>query len=214
MSQAVGGQFEAFGILSRQILLDHGLERSAYLVDVGCGAGRVAHVLEVERYLGTDIVPDLLAHARALCPNPNWRFELVDDITIPEQDSQADMVCFFSVVTVLLHKNSFRYLREAQRVLKPGGKIVVTFLEFAIPLHWGVFEGTVAARERGEDREHTQFVSRAAIAAWAHHCGLRIDAFYDGDRPYVKPPHPVTLDDGTIVTDMTTLGQSVCVLQK
>jgi ubiquinone/menaquinone biosynthesis C-methylase UbiE len=62
---------------------------------------------------------------------------------IPEKDGEADFVCFFSVLTHLLHEQGFVYLQEAKRVLKPGGKIVFSFLEFAVPDHWAVFEGTV-----------------------------------------------------------------------
>jgi SAM-dependent methyltransferase len=65
MALAIGGQFEAVGILSRQILIDAGLKDCNYLVDVGCGSGRLSHVLSVERYLGTDVVPDLLDYARS-----------------------------------------------------------------------------------------------------------------------------------------------------
>jgi len=121
MSLAVGGQFHSFGVLMRQVLVDAGLRNSDYLIDVGCGSGRLSHTLTMERYLGTDVVPDLLAYARSLCPNPSWRFALVNDISIPEADGAADMVCFFSVFTHLLHEDSYRYLLEAHRVLKPGG---------------------------------------------------------------------------------------------
>ena len=214
MSAAVGGQFEAFGILSRQVLLDAGLKDSDFLIDVGCGSGRLAHVLNVERYLGTDVVPELLQHAQSLCVGRNWRFELVDGIVIPEQDRTADMVCFFSVFTHLLHEDSFRYLREAQRVLRPGGAAVISFLEFRLASHWPIFEHSVQAREEDTLKEHTQFLSRDTLAAWAAHTGLTIEATFDGDVPHINPPHPVTLDDGTIIPGPTSLGQSVCILKK
>src|SRR5690349_14009653 len=130
----------------RDILLTAGLSDSQYLIDVGCGCGRLAHTLTVERYLGTHVVPELLQHARVLCPNPRWRLELVDGTTIPERSGVADMVCFFSVLTHLLHEDSYCYLREAQRVLRPGGKVVFSFLEFRAETHWAVFESMVQAR--------------------------------------------------------------------
>ena len=43
---------------------------------------------------------------------------------IPAPDGEADMVCFFSVLTHLLHEESYVYLQDARRVLKPTGKLV------------------------------------------------------------------------------------------
>lgn len=212
MSIAVGGQYEPFGILMREILINAGLRNSGYLIDVGCGSGRLAHVLSIERYLGTDIVAELLAHARSCCSNPVWRFELVNDIVIPESAGAADMVCFFSVFTHLLHEDTYRYLREAHRVLKPDGKVVFSFLEFKIPSHWAVFAGMIEHREGGQ--VHNQFISRDAIASWCGHLGFSIENTYDGDTPHIPLQQPLTLDDGRVVEGMTSLGQSVCILRK
>lgn len=212
MSLAVGGQYESFGFLMREILIGAGLRDSSYLIDVGCGSGRLAHVLSVERYLGTDVVPEMLAYARTRCSNPAWRFELVSDTVIPESTGTADMICFFSVFTHLLHEDSYRYLREAHRVLKPDGKVVFSFLEFKIRSHWGVFAGMIDDREAGQ--VHNQFISRDGIASWAGHLGFSIEAIYDGDTPHIPLQQPLQLDDGRVVEGMTSLGQSVCVLRK
>ncbi len=212
MSLAVGGEYEPFGLLMRQILVDAGLRDSHYLIDAGCGSGRLAHVLTVRKYLGTDIVPELLEHARSRCRNRLWKFELVNDIVIPESAGVADMVCFFSVFTHLLHEDTYRYLWETHRVLKPGGKVVFSFLEFKIPSHWEVFRGMVGPRQGG--RHHNQFISRDAIASWASHLGFCAEAMYDGDQPHIPVERPMTLDDGRVVEGMTSLGQSVAVLRK
>lgn len=121
---AVGGDFDFLGRLELALLVQEGLRPDGYLVDVGCGSGRLAAAVAdylYGRYLGTDIVPELLEHARGLVgERPGWRFELVDGPpAVPEHDGQADMVCFFSVFTHLLHEQSYAYLEEARRVLKP-----------------------------------------------------------------------------------------------
>ena len=52
---------------------------------------------------------------------------------IPAPDACADMVCAFSVFTHLLHTETYLYLEDIRRVLRPGGRLVFSFLEFANP---------------------------------------------------------------------------------
>jgi ubiquinone/menaquinone biosynthesis C-methylase UbiE len=215
MRLAIGGEFEPFGIVEREILIEHGLEPHDYVIDVGCGSGRLAKPLaEFLRgpYLGIDIVPELVDYAREAVARPDWRFEIAPGLEIPERDDRANMVCFFSVFTHLLHEQSYAYLKEARRVLKPGGRIVFSFLEFAIPSHWNVFENTVA--DIGGQEQLNMFLDRDALKAWAAHLSLEIVAIYDGDKPHVHLPHPITLDNGTVMSGLGNLGQSVCVLKK
>jgi SAM-dependent methyltransferase len=215
MKTAVGGQFEAFGILERAILIQYGLKPGDYVVDVGCGSGRLAKPLsEFLRgpYLGIDVVPDLVDFARSLVQRPDWRFEVAAGFEIPEKAGRADMVCFFSVFTHLLHEQSFVYLKDATRVLKRGGRIIFSFLEFAMPNHWTVFESNIA--NIGGEAHLNMFMSRDGITAWAKALELEIVAIHDGDKPHIPLQEPVTLDDGSTISGMGNLGQSVCVLLK
>jgi ubiquinone/menaquinone biosynthesis C-methylase UbiE len=213
MEQAIGGEFEAMGIMEREILIQHGLRKGDYVIDVGCGSGRLAKPLSdylEGQYLGIDVVPDLLAHAQTLVDRPNWRFLPAPGLTIPESAGRADVVCFFSVFTHLLHEQSFAYLKEAKRVLRPTGKIIFSFLEFAIPNHWAVFERNIAAI--GTLQPLNQFMSRDGIGCWAAHLGLKIEAIYDGDKPHTPLPKPLVLLDGQRFESEGNLGQSVCVM--
>jgi SAM-dependent methyltransferase len=215
MQQAVGGEYEAIGKLEFQLLMQYGLKEDDYVVDIGCGSGRLAKPLATYlkgKYLGTDIVPDFVDYAANLLNRPNWRFEVVDDFVVPEADDSVDFVCFFSVLTHLLHEQSYVYLQEAQRVLKTGGKIIFSFLDFRIPSHWNVFEKTAAPSIL--TRPLNVFISRDAIDAWAAHLGLRVAAIHDGDKPFIRLPHPITYESGEVARDLGTLGQSVCVLVK
>lgn len=215
MEIGVGSEFEAFGILERELLIKFGLLPHHYLIDVGCGSGRLAKPLsEYLRgtYLGLDVVPEFLSYARELVGRDDWRFEIARDGKIPEEDGRADFVCFFSVLTHLSHARSYLYLKEARRVLKPSGRIVFSFLEFNIPCHWPVFEDQLKLVD--VDHVLAQFLSRDAIRTWASHLKLEILALENGDKPHIPIPKKLVLDDGTVMEHMGNLGQSVCVLSK
>ncbi len=215
MQLAVGGNFDAIGALERELLFHCGLKQTDYLIDVGCGSGRLAKPLSeyfAGKYLGIDVVPDLIEYARSLVARPDWRFELTEGLCIPEDDGKADMICFFSVFTHLLHEFSYIYLDEARRVLKPGGKIVFSFLEFAMRSHWGIFESHI--KNIGGLDQLNMFIGRDAIRAWAERLDLQIEMILDGDKPNIPVSHPVVPANGNSAQARLSFGQSVCVLTK
>lgn len=216
MKLAVGGEFEGIGLIELEILKHFGLRAEDYLIDVGCGSGRLAKPLAgylKGRYLGIDVVPALLVHARQLVNRPDWRFETAPGLTIPEDAGAADMVCFFSVFTHLLHEHSFLYLSDARRVLKPGGRIVFSFLDFTMPHHWEIFEGNLA--DVGVNAQHLDaFVSKDGIAVWADRLGMELETIRDGNDSFIPLSTPIMFGDGRSVDGCATLGQSVCVLRK
>jgi SAM-dependent methyltransferase len=203
MEQAPGGG-EAVGPIEAALLRHYGLASDGYLIDVGCGSGRLAKPLSADHagaYLGIDLVPDLIAHARGIVSRPDWRFEVIDHIGIPEKDGRADMVCFFSVLTHLLHEQSYWYLEEARRVVKPGGRIVFSFLELREPGHWGIFLATVALSKarRARPIPLNAFLDRETIGLWAKGLDLEIEDLRSGTDVIVAPG---------------CLGQALCVLRK
>ena len=203
MSTSIGGDFDYVGAVEVAVLKRYGLSPDHRLIDVGCGSGRLA--LPLSSYLqgpysGFDIVDDLVAYAREAVRRPDWRFDTVQHIEIPEPDGCADMVCFFSVLTHLLHEQSYWYLEEARRVVKPGGTIVVSFLEFAEPVHWPVFSMLLANAKRPDYIDPLSvFIERDALRVWAPHLGLEIVEMHDAAEE---------------IAEGLYLGQSLCVLRR
>jgi ubiquinone/menaquinone biosynthesis C-methylase UbiE len=215
MHQAVGGDFAAMGALERDLLKSCGLRENDYLIDVGCGSGRLAKPLAGflrGKYLGTDIVPSLVRYARDTVGRADWSFKVVEGLAIPERDEVADFVCFFSVLTHTQQVESYRYLREAKRVLKPGGKVVFSFLEYGVPLHWDIFQRNTD-KSRGV-HPLNEFLSREMIEIWASHLGLRMETMRRGDEEFIPVTEPVVFESGQIMKDTASFGQSVCVLVK
>jgi len=152
-----------------------------------------------------------LFYARTLVAKQDWRFEVAKGLTIPEQDRQADIVCFFSVLTHLLHEESYLYLLEAKRVLKPGGKIVASFLDFKIDAHWSVFEDNLKDVGIGE-KPLNVFMSADLMQKWAKHLDLEVEAIKDGDEKHILLSQPITFSSGETVEGTSAFGQSLCVL--
>lgn len=216
VSRAVGGNYEYFGVLEHALLRAHGLTPESSVIDVGCGSGRLAMQLRRYprlRYVGTDVVPHLLDYARRKTGRPDFRFEPVDAITLPVPDAEADFVAFFSVFTHLLHEESYVYLQEAHRALRPGGKVVFSFLEYALQGAWPVFEANLDwVRKRYLAGHLNVFMHRADLTLWAERLGFEVVAFQDGATPSI-------VVDSTTATEAVppgtyALGQSACILRK
>ena len=215
LREAVGGDFVAIGKLEYYLLRSLGLGDGQLVVDVGCGCGRLGCQLAPFpgiRYIGSDVVPRLLAYAEQLCSRPDWSFVHVGGTTIACPDSSAQFVCFFSVFTHLLHEDSYRYFREARRCLKPGGKLVMSFLEFRAPTHWPFFASSDDNPK--PDRHLDQFIERDAIHAWAGHSDLDVVSIRSGDTLHIPIPEEIVFDSGTRMGSLATIGQSVAILER
>ena len=178
MSIAVGGDYQFMGNHLVDVLKTYGLTTGHYLIDVGCGSGRVAHALSKSdlkhniKYMGTDISEELLRYARKKCAVASWRFVKIDSLKIPEMDDQADVVCFFSVFTHLLPEESYLYLEEARRVVKPNGVILFTFFDFKVPDHWTIFHENIKCLKSHTPKVLDTFLSKDAVEVWAQKLGL------------------------------------------
>jgi SAM-dependent methyltransferase len=215
MSLAVGGDYEAVGNLEFMLLKHLGLKPEHTIIDVGCGSGRLAYQLRdylQGNYVGIDVVPELFQYAQRKCGRDDWRFYAAPGTIIPEPDASADFITFFSVFTHLQFEETYRYIQDAARVLKPGGKLVFSFLEFRLPSHWNIFAASL--QDVRPDKVLNQFMDRDGIAAWAEHAGLTIDVLQDGDALHIPLDDVVRWDDGREMIGMGCLGQSVCVLSR
>lgn len=103
-------------------------EQAEVALEIGCGLGRVVKALadRFDRVIGIDISPEMLERARELVDEPRIDLRLGDGRSLAGvEDASVDLVLSF---TVLQHIPDPRviedYLREAGRVLRPGGVLV------------------------------------------------------------------------------------------
>ncbi len=183
---AVGGAFDAVGAVEAALLDAAGLGGDSLIIDIGCGAGRLATALRDRpqlSYLGIDVVPELIDHARAAAGRPDWRFERVAKTEIPAADASADFCAAFSVFTHLPENVCLDYLAEMRRVLRPGGRAVFSFLDPAVDRHRRLVRGgalrailtrTIFARNVG--------YAPARIEEWAGATGFKVNAIESPSR--------------------------------
>jgi SAM-dependent methyltransferase len=110
-----------------------GLPYGSKILDAGCGPGEMAAMLMQRGYevWGIDIAEPMVRHARERCRSN--RFRVGDIERIPFPDSTFDGVVCLGVLEYL--DADAKALREIGRVLKPGGKAVVSTPNALCPLY-------------------------------------------------------------------------------
>ncbi len=116
--------------LNHELLQLAGLSSSARLLDVGCGFGGTLAAIN-EKFTDVDMIglnldPRQIELARrAVEPVGNNRLEWVvgDATNLPFPDDRFDFVL---AVESIIHFSRRRFLCEAARVLRPGGRLVVS----------------------------------------------------------------------------------------
>jgi SAM-dependent methyltransferase len=150
------------------------------VLDVGCGAGRMAVALgpylNQGAYEGLDVLPDQIGWCKEnITPRwPNFRFQLADvhkfshpkglmrakDYTFPYEDERFDFVFLISVFTHMLPEDVEHYFSEIARVLKRGGRCLISFLflnEESLPLlEAGKSKVPTLEHDFGDYRVHSQ----------------------------------------------------------
>ena len=109
-------------------------------VEIGPGLGRICAALadHFERVIGIDISAEMVERARRLVPDERVEFLVGDGITLmPIETASADFVITFTVLQHLTSKELVAgYLREAARVLAPGGVLAAQWNNLPHPTAW------------------------------------------------------------------------------
>jgi SAM-dependent methyltransferase len=210
-----GGDFDRIGRIELGILLMEGLQSHHTLVDFGCGTGRLGvHVvgaLTAGHYIGIDIADSMLGPARDAIarrhPTAGGRVRLLrqTDARFALDAASVDMLCAFSVFTHMEHEDTWRYLRDARRIVRPGGRLVFSCLPMSLAAAREIFlaSSSVDPGTRWQSIRNVttteEFMERIAeLAGWT------VLRWYRGDEATIVTPGE---------SAPQALGQSTCVLE-
>ncbi len=98
-------------------------------LDLGCGTGwftgAIADQAGAQRAIGLDLSPGMLEYARA-ANKTSIEWLAADAEAIPLPDHSVDLI--FSNLMIQWAENPAQVLRECQRILRPGGQLLVSTL--------------------------------------------------------------------------------------
>ncbi len=112
------------------------------VLDLGSGAGidcflAAARVGDQGRVIGVDMTPEMVERARANAANAGYQnveFRLGEIEALPVADASVDVIISNCVLNLSSRKD--RVLAEAFRVLRPGGRLVVSDMVSDVPVPW------------------------------------------------------------------------------
>jgi SAM-dependent methyltransferase len=165
------------------VLRHQGLRDGMAIYDLGCGCGRTAMALQRSGwqgcYRGADIIRPLVNYLHSKCPD--YEAIVHRKLTIAAQDSSLDMIFHWSVFTHLYPEECYLYMKDAWRALKPGGRLVFSFLELEDERHHEIFKNRIQRfRTQGWADSLDTFLHRDWIRFWAREISFAAVSFADG----------------------------------
>lgn len=148
------------------------------ILDVGCGGGALVRrfARDGAEAVGVDPLPQAIEKAEAGDPVPGASFRLAGGEDLPFADASFDSVCFFNSLHHVPQALMAGALREALRVVKSGGRIVVVE-----PIADGAFFELVRPVD---DETEVRRQALEALEAFAAGPGVAAEPAQFYDAPY------------------------------
>jgi ubiquinone/menaquinone biosynthesis C-methylase UbiE len=154
-----------------------GVCRTDRVLEIGCGSGRIGMKLAplCLEWTGADISPKMLSLAASrLSTLQNVRFTQLEDRYLEKfQASSFDVVYITSVLGHLDEIDRWRYVEEAFRVLRPGGRLLLDNIDIESDEGWSMFLNDVSRYQTLERPPYMpRFSTGAELTNYAKRAGF------------------------------------------
>jgi len=92
------------------------------VLDIGCGTGEFASAFKNSNYFGIDIYSEYIKYAKK---HEQGEFTVMDATKLQFETDQFDFILIIAMLHHLDQTDANQVLKEAKRVLKPGGRILI-----------------------------------------------------------------------------------------
>ena len=157
------------------------------VLEIGCGWGRGLELLTqaASHYTGIDKNGELIAALRAEYPQATFIEASIPPLTDhnggPLADNQFDFVVTFQVIEHI--ENDDLFIREAHRVLKPGGKLLLT----TVNRNFSLTRNPWHVREYNADELKTLMARYfATVETRGIHGNDKVMTYYEQNKESVK----------------------------
>jgi ubiquinone/menaquinone biosynthesis C-methylase UbiE len=153
------------------------IDKDRTILEIGCGVGRVGRELapQIRRWIGCDVSGNMLGHAAKRCQGiPNIDFVQISGYDLaPIPDASVDGVYCTVVFMHLQEWDRYGYVKEAFRVLKPGGRFFCDNANLAHEDGWKMFLAGASFPPNGRPQHLSRCSTEPELRAYLTHAGFK-----------------------------------------
>lgn len=107
------------------------IPKDAYVLDAGCGYGRMCELFEPQNYEGIDFSPDFIE--MAIKKYPNYAFDVMDIKKLPYEDKQFDWAFCVSIKAMIIKNNGMAEWKKMEKELKRVSKkiLILEYVDYS-----------------------------------------------------------------------------------